>query len=654
MGTGPRVTRPPAGTRPVAQAGCGAPARMGPLTAGVESGRHLRGCRALGLAGLCVVEVVVRWRRDDRPAPDDRRDQGDDAENWLSDFRGQSVRPDALTAADRDAGGRRAAQVGSRPWPGEHGDQQPGREERRPRPPDGDDSGGRPPAPRPSAPRADLERDVGPWAGVQRAPEPDSDGRDRWVGRRDPAGWPAPPDPGRRRDRRQAGNPDTDEFARLERAGDRTAPDDRRRDPRAADPGSHAGDRRAGGVVVPDRADRPPGRADLRPDDGRAAFPAAPDWRRPGRRSQPGGDAVRDRVPPGSGRDGPGTPAPLPRGARPPEPGPRRENPAPWSDAGRQAPPAQVHGPGSRRDHEPGGRPDPDFWLAPRDRAPRPRPTFRAERPLPPAAGRAQSPDRQRPVAPELRALPAPPGAELARSDPGRSAPARSEPARSEPARSEPARSGAAQPADVASAQPAADGRPDLGANLTLADLERVRQALKLLSDESAGDSPVSPAGTARPSAVPSTASEQDEADTTPLPVILPSAAAVQGPELQEILRGPFEPAHVAQAARTAAPAPEGTAAPAPAGTAVPASDSTAVQAAEAAAVPVEAVPAGSADDLPPSAAAKLDQIKDLLITAEAIGEANLDQHFERVSQRQRELIREFFDRAMPGREPKS
>jgi hypothetical protein len=153
---------------------------------------------------------------------------------------------------------------------------------------------------------------------------------------------------------------------------------------------------------------------------------------------------------------------------------------------------------------------------------------------------------------------------------------------------------------------------------------------------------------------VPSTASEQDEADTTPLPVILPSAAAVPGQELQKILRGPFEPAHVAPAAGTAAPAPEGTAARAPEGTAAPASDSTAVQAAGAAAVPVEAVPAEPAEDLPPSAAEKLDQIKDLLITAEAIGEANLDQHFERVSQRQRELIREFFDRAKPGREPKS
>lgn len=49
------------------------------------------------------------------------------------------------------------------------------------------------------------------------------------------------------------------------------------------------------------------------------------------------------------------------------------------------------------------------------------------------------------------------------------------------------------------------------------------------------------------------------------------------------------------------------------------------------------------------SAQAKLDQIKDLYLTAEAIGEANLDKHFEQVSQRQRELIREFFQRSGPA-----
>jgi hypothetical protein len=47
------------------------------------------------------------------------------------------------------------------------------------------------------------------------------------------------------------------------------------------------------------------------------------------------------------------------------------------------------------------------------------------------------------------------------------------------------------------------------------------------------------------------------------------------------------------------------------------------------------------------AANAKLEQIKDLYLTAEAIGEDALDKHFEQVSKRQRELIREFFQRSV-------
>ena len=43
-------------------------------------------------------------------------------------------------------------------------------------------------------------------------------------------------------------------------------------------------------------------------------------------------------------------------------------------------------------------------------------------------------------------------------------------------------------------------------------------------------------------------------------------------------------------------------------------------------------------------ASAKMDQIKDLYLTAEAIGEDALDQHFQLVSERQRQLIKEYFD----------
>jgi hypothetical protein len=60
------------------------------------------------------------------------------------------------------------------------------------------------------------------------------------------------------------------------------------------------------------------------------------------------------------------------------------------------------------------------------------------------------------------------------------------------------------------------------------------------------------------------------------------------------------------------------------------------------------ASPDGAARGIPEAASAKLDQIKDLYLTAEAIGEDRLDQHFDQVSQRQRDLIREFFERSRP------
>jgi hypothetical protein len=47
-----------------------------------------------------------------------------------------------------------------------------------------------------------------------------------------------------------------------------------------------------------------------------------------------------------------------------------------------------------------------------------------------------------------------------------------------------------------------------------------------------------------------------------------------------------------------------------------------------------------------PPAQAKLDQIKDLYLTAEAIGEDALVRHFEEVSSRQRDLIRQYFEQS--------
>ena len=45
-----------------------------------------------------------------------------------------------------------------------------------------------------------------------------------------------------------------------------------------------------------------------------------------------------------------------------------------------------------------------------------------------------------------------------------------------------------------------------------------------------------------------------------------------------------------------------------------------------------------------------MDEIKDLYLTAEAIGDDALDRHFQQVSERQRQLIREYFDQAVASR----
>ena len=123
-----------------------------------------------------------------------------------------------------------------------------------------------------------------------------------------------------------------------------------------------------------------------------------------------------------------------------------------------------------------------------------------------------------------------------------------------------------------------------------------------------------------------------DDTLTRPLPVILPGATALPRPGPIEAPRGPFEPA------RPSLPQPR------------PASITGSVEPpAEtfAASAPVPTAP--PLRPIPEAAAAKLDQIKDLYLTAEAIGEDALDKHFDQVSQRQRELIREFFQRSGPG-----
>jgi hypothetical protein len=58
---------------------------------------------------------------------------------------------------------------------------------------------------------------------------------------------------------------------------------------------------------------------------------------------------------------------------------------------------------------------------------------------------------------------------------------------------------------------------------------------------------------------------------------------------------------------------------------------------------PPDAGPEDPRDETVHDRARKLEQIKDLYLTAEAIGEANVDKHFDRLLAQQRELISEYF-----------
>jgi hypothetical protein len=121
-------------------------------------------------------------------------------------------------------------------------------------------------------------------------------------------------------------------------------------------------------------------------------------------------------------------------------------------------------------------------------------------------------------------------------------------------------------------------------------------------------------------------AGRDDDTVTAPLPVILPGATAVPRPDPSEAPRGFFEPARSSSSS------------------ARPVSVTGSVEP-----PPVDYAPPVAPRPISPEATAKLDQIKDLYLTAEAIGEDALDKHFDQVSQRQHELIKEFFERSDSG-----
>jgi hypothetical protein len=74
------------------------------------------------------------------------------------------------------------------------------------------------------------------------------------------------------------------------------------------------------------------------------------------------------------------------------------------------------------------------------------------------------------------------------------------------------------------------------------------------------------------------------------------------------------------------------------------------VASAEQAPEPAEAEEQDEPEDPANRHAQKLEQIKDLYLTAEAIGEENVDKHFDQLLAQQRELISEYFKQAGTNR----
>ena len=101
-------------------------------------------------------------------------------------------------------------------------------------------------------------------------------------------------------------------------------------------------------------------------------------------------------------------------------------------------------------------------------------------------------------------------------------------------------------------------------------------------------------------------------------------------PHVVEETRGPFEPL-------VSSSDPPG------ATTRFSAGPDTAQPLAPDVAHPDEAPRADGQEDTAHAHARKLEQIKDLYLTAEAIGEANVDKHFDQLLAQQRELISEYF-----------
>jgi hypothetical protein len=133
----------------------------------------------------------------------------------------------------------------------------------------------------------------------------------------------------------------------------------------------------------------------------------------------------------------------------------------------------------------------------------------------------------------------------------------------------------------------------------------------------------------------------REDDDTSPIPVIRDSGQPLSDPRRSERVPAP-EPFPVWEPRRgTSVPAPESFSVwePAPKPSLEHGRDSASDEVYQ----PAHAEP-------PPAATQeKIEQIKDLYLTAEAIGDDALGKNFDQLRQRQRSLIREFFEKAGLG-----
>ena len=126
----------------------------------------------------------------------------------------------------------------------------------------------------------------------------------------------------------------------------------------------------------------------------------------------------------------------------------------------------------------------------------------------------------------------------------------------------------------------------------------------------------------------------------------LPGSGAGTGapPQVAEETRGPFEPLVSSSdppgAAHRFFTGPDAAQADIP---------DAAPDAAGPGQAPGQDEPGGTHEETAYDRARKLEQIKDLYLTAEAIGEANVDKHFDQLLAQQRELISEYFRQPGPA-----